>query len=329
VRRGPSIREPKPYALVKIPRDHPEKKEAPTHERFHNLTGKLELDIIVVSEYLFVGSGDYEVNLREGREEPDVWYTFYRRNGQICIPGTSIKGSIRSILEAISNSCVSQFRGNEVGSINISHRPCRGDKLCPACRIFGTTGYRGRLNFSDSFLHDGFREDQIEIVKIPELWEPKRFQDARRFYKTKQFQPLPNKRPERNFRFVEALRKGTKIQTTMQFENLAEEELGLVFHALGWKLEGEKINNAFWPKLGGAKPRCLGAVKFEARRLQLLSPTASAWLSSQIKEGTELLNFLVKCMKECRKKGLIHQKSWEELVSALRPENTKCPTGGY
>jgi CRISPR/Cas system CSM-associated protein Csm3 (group 7 of RAMP superfamily) len=311
---------------VKIPDDHPERKKAPTHERFHDLTGKLELDVIVVSEYLFVGSGDYEFNRKASPGEPDVWYTFYRRNGQICIPGTSIKGSIRSILEAISNSCVSQFHG-EVK--RISHRPCRGDELCPACRIFGTTGYRGRLNFSDSFVEDGFRKDQIEIVKIPELWKPGRPKDDRRFYETKQFQPLPNKCPEKNFRFVEALRKDTKIRTTMQFENLAEEELGLVLHALGWKLEGEKIKDAFWPKLGGAKPRCLGAVKFEPSRLQLLSPTAKAWLSSQIKERTELLDFLVKCMKECEKKGLLHQKSWEELVRALQPKNAKCPGGVY
>ena len=321
-------REPKPFALVQIPSFPPQKEEHPTHERFWELTGKLELKMTVVSEYLFVGSGDYEFNLRAGPEEPDVWYTFYRCNGQICVPGTSIKGAIRSILEAISNSCVSQASKGESESIEEHHRACsskQGPRLCPACRIFGTTGYRGRLNFSDSYPQDRL---QIEIVKIPELWQP-RLSTARRFYKTNQFQPLSDKRPEKNFRFLEAMRKGTKIQTTMQFENLTKAELGLVLHALGWKLEGEKLKEAFCPKLGGAKPRCLGSVKFEPLRLCLLSHSPSSWLGSQIKEGTELLGFLAECMKACEESGLLYRKSWEELVGALQPQDARCPRGAY
>jgi hypothetical protein len=53
------------------------------------------------------------------------------------------------------------------------------------------------------------------------------------------------------------------------FENLSEAELGLLFHALGWAVEGERVIIAFAPKIGGAKPRCFGSVQFNPVRLRL------------------------------------------------------------
>jgi hypothetical protein len=110
--RNPNA-EPKPFVLIDIPSYSPERKPATTHEKFAGLTGRLELTFTVVSEYLFVGSGAYEFDPNARGDRPDVWYTFYRRNGQLCVPGTSIKGAIRAIVEAISNSCVSQFDAPE------------------------------------------------------------------------------------------------------------------------------------------------------------------------------------------------------------------------
>jgi hypothetical protein len=110
--RNPNA-EPKPFVLIEIPSRAPERKPATTHEKFAGLTGRLELTFTVVSEYLFVGSGAYGFDPNARGDRPDVWYTFYRRNGQLCVPGTSIKGAIRAIVEAISNSCVSQRHPRE------------------------------------------------------------------------------------------------------------------------------------------------------------------------------------------------------------------------
>ncbi|MFN3929342.1 MAG: RAMP superfamily CRISPR-associated protein, partial [Thermoflexus sp.] len=109
------------------------------------LSGRLELEIEVRSDYLYVGSGQIELFNNRGREQ--AYYAFARRDGQLIIPGTSIKGAVRSVVEAISNSCVKLITSRE--RLPPSHQPCDEDALCPACRLFGVTGYRGRAHFAD------------------------------------------------------------------------------------------------------------------------------------------------------------------------------------
>jgi CRISPR/Cas system CSM-associated protein Csm3 (group 7 of RAMP superfamily) len=328
--RNPNA-EPKPFVLVEIPKEEPDRRPVATHEKFAGLTGRLELSFTVVSEYLFVGSGAYEFDPNHGNRRPDVWYTFYRRNGQICVPGTSLKGAIRAIVEAISNSCVSQIRRPKEQVRSNAHQPCRfrdeNSPLCPACRLFGTTGYRGRVHFSD-FLPES--AVNLEIVKIGELWEPGRYDSTkRRFYKRKIFQPVRYSRPQSGFRFVEAVCKQTKFQGTLMFENLSEAELGLLFHALGWAVEGERFTVAFAPKIGGAKPRCFGSVQFNPIGLRLWGGNWGGLLTPQIATGEEALPFLSRCLQKCRESRLLHSKSWEVLRHGFQPQNEPCPREVY
>lgn len=322
--------EPKPFALVQIPSDAPQKSGATTFEKFKGLTGQMDLEFEVVSEFLFVGSGSYDFDPNAKGDRPDVWHTFYRRNGQVCVPGTSLKGSIRAILEAISNSCVSQVRRGERVDLR-NHKRCEfrnveQSQLCPACRLFGTTGLRGRVNFSDAVLTGNV---SLAKVKIAELWEPRRSQNARRFYEVKAFQRLPNQRPEQNYRFVEAVPKGAKFQVTLHFENLTEAELGLIFHALGWTVK-DKFGIAFPPKIGGAKPRCFGAVNFKPKRLRLwqISDWASL-LEPEVKEGDAITEFVQKCLQACQQSDLLHKPSWQDFVNKMKPKNEPCPRGNY
>jgi CRISPR/Cas system CSM-associated protein Csm3 (group 7 of RAMP superfamily) len=328
--RNPNA-EPKPFVLIEIPPRAAKPEPATTHEKFTELTGRLELTFTVVSEYLFVGSGSYEFNSNARGDRPDVWYTFYRRNGQICVPGTSIKGAIRAIVEAISNSCVSQIRRPREQVRSNAHQPCRfkedNSPLCPACRLFGTSGYRGRVHFSD-FLPNG--EVRNEIVKIGELWEPRRYEPTkRRFYGNKRFQPTGDSRPQSGFRFVEAVRKQTKFQGILMFENLSEAELGLLFHAWGWAVEGERVIIAFAPKIGGAKPRCFGSVQFNPVRLRLWGGNWGGLLTPQIATGKEVLPFLSRCLQECRGSRLLHSESWEALRHGFQPQSEPCPREVY
>jgi CRISPR/Cas system CSM-associated protein Csm3 (group 7 of RAMP superfamily) len=325
--RNPNA-EPKPFVLVEIPKEEPDRRPVTTHEKFAGLTGRLELSFTVISEYLFVGSGAYEFDPNHGNRRPDVWYTFYRRNGQICVPGTSLKGAIRAIVEAISNSCVSQRHRRE-NLRSSHHQPCRfrdeRSPLCPACRLFGTTGYRGRVHFTD-FLPQG--EIKPEIVKIGELWEPKRYDPARRrFYERKSFQPLENPAPQQGFRFVEAVRKGAEFRGALLFENLSEAELGLLLHALGWQLEGERPQ--FAPKLGGAKPRCFGSVEFRPVRLRLWSGGLKGLLAPQEVQGKDMLPRLYQYLQACRDRKLLHVPSWDALKLGFQPKDERCPREVY
>ena len=323
----------KPFALISIPKEKPIKREAVAHKQFIELTGQIELYLTVVSEYLFIGSGEYDFDPEAKGDRPDVWHTFYRRNGEICIPGTSIKGSIRSIVEAISNSCVSQLHSRRGEKADAQHRRCefrnvKEDRICPACSLFGTTGLRGRINFSDAL---PLGNPQTFLVKIGELWEPKRFErDKRRFYERRVFQPIPNKFPRKNFRFVEAVPKGSKFQLSLKFENVSKSEIGLILHALGWKVEDNRVKLAFNPKLGGAKPRCFGAVEFNPlRSLVWTGKSLKDLLKPHVMEGDELVSFLRECLRACEESELLHKETWEELVQKLKLRSETCPEGMY
>ncbi len=275
--------EPKPFAYIPIPHTRPAKSRAPGHDRLNPTarTGRLELRVEVVSEYLFVGSGGYDF------EGDTVFYSFARSHGEPVIPGTSIKGAVRSLVEAISNSCVSLIvsrsragtRGNEERVVPMTHRRCeKADLLCPACRIFGTAGaesYAGRVSFSDSKAQTLARP---ELVKIGDLWPPHVKDSARRFYAERRFIPPADMQPERDYRFVEAVRKGTVFGTNLTFTNLAQEELSLILHALG-------IPQPHIVKIGGAKPRGFGSVWFTATQLVMwLDP----FVEPERKEGDEV-----------------------------------------
>jgi len=333
--RNPNA-EPKPFVLIDIPSTPPERKPATTHEKFAGLTGRLELTFTVVSEYLFVGSGAYGFDPNAQGDRPDVWYTFYRRNGQLCVPGTSIKGAIRAIVEAISNSCVSQSREHErrLTELDKAHLPaeCKvPDSLCPACRLFGVTGFRGKVSFADAL---PIGPIQTKRVKIAELWhhDPKRIRRldrARRFYEQKRFEEFRNLSPERGRWFVEAVPVNSAFKTTLFFENLSIEELGMLFHALGWAVEGERVIIAFAPKVGGAKPRCFGSVQFNPIGLHLWGGNLGGLLTPQIATGKEVLPFLSRCLQECRGSRLLHSESWEALRHGFQLQSEPCPREVY
>lgn len=312
--------EPKPFAFVDI-KGTPERREYVPHDKYRDFTGKLELTIEVISDYLFVGSGNYDFRERDKL----VYYSFFRTNGGIAIPGTSIKGAVRSVAEAISNSCVSQLAGRKRTGKNRykqderlppyidkkhSHKPCDDiNNLCPVCRLFGTTGYGGRVSFLDASLA---AKPDIEIIKIGELFGPtnvtpeRNAPPKRKFYQNKKFNPV---KPESNYRFVEAVRKGSKFLTTVGFQNVTEAELSLLLHAMG-------IGQAYRIKIGGAKPRCFGTVSFIAGNFKGLS--------------ADLLSFEEKSVSEVMmNEDLIKTELLEQFIKEISKEEEFCPKEMY
>lgn len=311
---------PKPFVWIPLQGDVPRK--APSwHNRFENLTGKATLVLTVESDCLFVGSGFYEYN------NATLWMTFFRVNGVPSIPGTSLKGAIRSITEAISNSCVSQMQKEE--NVPKDYRRCQKvENLCPACRIFGAMGFRGRVSFSDALPQERV---QTEIVQIGALFKPHfkpKKHEGRKFYQSGRAAFSKDTAPKKNHQFLEVVPEGTKFTTTLSFENLTEGELGLVFSALGWGLEKGKAAPLFFPKIGGAKPRCFGSVCFEIEQISLLSS-----LRLRPLEKDAMFLFIAQCLERAKKEGLLVEGSWEilkeELQRPTNPESAECPHGIY
>ena len=280
----------------------------------NHFTGSLELVFEVVSDYLFVGSGGYDYS----DEKKLVYYTFFRSKNEIIVPGSSLKGAVRSVAEAISNSCLRVISKKEQIYRPNTHMVCKfkvgkDEILCPCCGLFGTTGYSGRVNFSDA----SPIEHELEIVKIFELFSPRIIKRKRKFYENKQFNPIGNLTPEKNHRFVEAAKKGSRFRTRLRFLNITGDEFSLLLHAMG-------VNQDYQIKLGGAKPRCFGTVSFTPTRLLILDGEHP--LEHREKEGKELNSFISEILKN---RGLIFRNLLEQFRRGVTWLREPCPKGVY
>ena len=325
--------EPKPFFWVMLDKAKPpERRTLHLHERFSGLSGRMVLQIEVLSQYLYVGSGLLDLFTPPGEKQEYACYAFSRRNGQLVIPGTGIKGAVRGVYEALTNSCVSQ-RGRDERMPG-SHQTCQGIKkgeeqrasLCPACRLFGVTGYRGRAHFADAI---PIGEVQTTRIKISDLWPPRQSK-GRKFYQSKRFQGL-DMRPAKSHRYLEVVPKGSRFETTLVFENLEEAEMGALLRALGLGPHPQKADSvvyAFPIKLGGAKPRCLGSVRFVPRAIYLVDATDP--LGSLVQGGRRPDGLTAQLRQWLDNVGnLLDQTVWERFLQEAKPQNEICPVEVY
>lgn len=331
-RHRPKQAEPKPFFWIDLRgKAGPSKAELTFHDRFQCWNGRMALEIEVLSDYLYVGSGNIDLFPLKGGEQ--ARYAFARRNGQLVIHGTGIKGAVRSVVEAISDSCVPQVAHTE--SSPRTHSPCGGVKrgqesqvtLCPACRLFGTTGYRGRVHFCDAVPAG---DVQTATIKIADLWPPRNVK-GRKFYQTKAFQPQ-DMRPQKNYRFLEVVPKGTRFKVTLFFENATPSEMGLLMRGLGFDLHPEEEGSvvyAFPIKIGGAKPRCLGSVRFRPEKIQTL-PASGGDLFHALLTGSESQSIEDQLIEWLADTVLLDQQAWEEFREKARPQiEAACPKEVY
>ncbi|MGH8610640.1 MAG: RAMP superfamily CRISPR-associated protein, partial [Gammaproteobacteria bacterium] len=217
---------------------------------------------------------------------------FKHRNGLPIIPATSLKGVIRSVFEALTDSCMALYAGTYESKTypapNHKHSLC-GKKhgLCPACSVFGIIQgdellLQGKLRFSDA---EGKKEHLKQgdwILKELSSPKPQRHvpfyaQDGadpksgprgRKFY----FHHDPNNpqitkgQHNRNARVQERLQAGAILHATVDFQGLTEGELKALLYALELDLsreerDGQKIAiRTLAHKIGMAKPLGLGSV---------------------------------------------------------------------
>jgi hypothetical protein len=67
------------------------------------------------------------------------------------IPGSSLKGVVRSTFEAITNSTLAVVSPKTKSQIPKERLPCQDSKkLCPASLVFGALDWRGLVQFRDA-----------------------------------------------------------------------------------------------------------------------------------------------------------------------------------
>jgi len=320
-RREPGDEEPlpKPYDFVPLPPGGPDLRPPAGHHRLRvdSLSGELSATLIVRSA-LHVASGLLEP--RPNARHPLV-KAHFRSSGQPTIPATSLKGCIRSIVEAITRSAVQVTQAREL-------RPSRSlDSLDPAQRLFGTMGYQGQVRFSDAPLLAG----GTTIIETPQLHRPHPESfgtyyegtrpKGRKFYMHGKVAELAGGIP------LEVCPADSRLALRIAFDGLSSGELGLLLVALGL---GADPLPRLWPKLGGGKPICLGTLEVSEPQLRIATPRESYHDFDAIEAliaPADLTPHLAAALTE----GLLAEPQLRALAAILRwpREDRDCPPLPY
>lgn len=321
---------PKPYEFVPFTAG-PDAQSQPGHDAFHlkaTLSGRFAVEI-EVQTLLHVSSGSYalseDLGLKAGFVIKDMYKVLRDEIAIPAVPGSTLKGSVRSVVEAVTNSCLIAVPGKLRRKLPRSQgKTCRGDRLCPACGLFGAMGQLARVSFSDALFVSG----DSEIFKLPSLYrtragESYQYVDAQDQLKGRKFylHGLPQKHREGGY--AEALKAGSKLRGNIDFTNLAPAELGLLCFGLG-------LDNSFQLALGGGKPLAMGRVKILSQALHL-QQTAS-FLEFETGDAVLTGSLLDTAVSDyiTQAETLIQIVQRDELRRVLDPNNERpAPTGTY
>jgi hypothetical protein len=246
-------RAPKPYTLIEWP-DGPVERKAPYgHGSIDpsKRAGRLDITIEALTP-VHVASGVIVLT-----DDPHrlMARDIVRVGGKPVLPGSSVKGCIRAIVEAITPSCARLKRDD----IRDDLLPCtRKNELCIACRTFGSFGYLAPLRFGDFKQTSG----DVALVGAPLFHQPgtapRMYRDGgwargRKFY-------MHSAQQASGDSAMYACMEGSLFEGAIDFVNLDDNQLGLLLVALGLDQ-----THPFKPKLGGAKPACYGTVAIRLR----------------------------------------------------------------
>lgn len=284
-----------PYDFVRINWDIPPARRKPVWH--HQLvqkgkqlySGSLDVDIYAETP-IFVS--DPRTVSPNGRE-PAQFMT--NAQGEYIIPGSSLKGMLRSVVEALGNGCLTLFDGDyERGTVKYRQSVPRdfqkcseNEMLCLACRTFGMLKDRqsgvflGKVNVSDARSYPD-RVYKYDAIYTGILVEPKPHHEAfyldedkkhiagRKFY----FHHSPDGEPvtaekleyfgaKLANRYIQPLDYGTGFHFHLDFTALEADEFGALLQAI-------LLEDTMRHKIGYGKPLGLGSIKLVPTSLTLV-----------------------------------------------------------
>ena len=293
-----------PYDFVPINWDEsPIRKSASPHDRFTGVSGKIE-GTITAETPVFIFNSPRSMS----GAEPFM----KNEQGQHIIPGSSLKGLFRSLVETVGNGCFLFFDGkykdndiNEVidysDELPNDFKKCQTTKLCIACRMFGAMHSSDVLSLGHVSFNDAVEVNicEHEAVYTIALMGPKPRHDAfylaplqwiagRKFYfhQPSGIAPAPEEETKYN-KHITPVDTGSQFAFSLQFTNLEPLELQTLLYAL--VLEQEMRH-----KIGYGKPAGLGSVRFEITKLTVID-YANRYVANQGTteyEGEELNTYV-------------------------------------
>jgi CRISPR/Cas system CSM-associated protein Csm3 (group 7 of RAMP superfamily) len=308
---------PKPYAFVDLAPDAQVDRQRPLgHDalRSDRLTGRIDLELEALSP-VHIASG---LLVLTGEARRPLVRELVRVGGVPVVPGSSLKGCVRAIVEAISLSCIRVTRAREVPR---ELEGCRDkDRLCVACRIFGAQDFQGLVRFADMRLA-GDPKRGVEVVEVPQFFQPRsreatylgdRYVRGRKLY-------MHGTRQAVGDGPIEVCRAGSRLAGALDFANLSAAQLGLLLVGLG-----QDSAQPFALKLGGAKPACYGSIRVHIQRIALSG--ADRYLDWDAPEDVD--GDAASYLDAAR--GLVLAPQLAAVAEVLRwPNERECPAGNY
>lgn len=186
-----------PYNFVRFSKKIVEKDKSgkplplPDHSIFSNNSGYIECTLTNETP-LFIGGRIKDKKAKHKEIE------FFRLSNKLAIPSTSLKGMLRSFIEALTGSCLRTidkgtlsyrnqklksrlFYEKSIGDIlkkDISPNHCTEETPCLACRLFGYvsqeigSNYAGRISISHAFIVEDFHFTLKENFIMKPLGQP-------------------------------------------------------------------------------------------------------------------------------------------------------------
>lgn len=196
------------------------------------------------------------IHIYSGRLNTKDNETFYKEfmkiNNKIIIPGTSLKGCIRTIAESISYSCLSH-----IGKHNRSKLPDKGhDKKekCIICDMFGSMGNKSKVQFSDL----RFVLGKTNIIPLPDSYPPNPenyyYISKNGKYKGYKFYKHGVIGVQKQGSILhEFVMEDAEFEGEVVFSNLTEEQVQLLCFSLG-------LTGDIQPKIGYGKSYYYGSI---------------------------------------------------------------------
>ncbi len=323
---------PKPYDIVQFPKTPPQKCPPIGHHQYFGdrLHGVLTLEL-TVGTGVHVSTGAIMMGSDVGENGIPLIKTMQQTGDKPSIPGSSIKGVVRSIYEAITNSTlgVVTSKWEYKNQIDKNRWPCnKKEQLCPASQVFGAIDWQGLISFRDARC----TSSKFSTGFMPSLYRPR--PDQRRAY----FNPVARKFYYHAAKAVSGGDKGIPVQqisqkqvfeTQLQFKNLTEAEFGTLLIALG-----QAPNYPFALKAGAGKPIGLGTLEVKVKQLTIPSSLQDRYShyedQSKILTDKELITFINTAIATSHKVKLVQVQQLQQLQAILDyPTTRSAPDGMY
>jgi CRISPR/Cas system CSM-associated protein Csm3 (group 7 of RAMP superfamily) len=265
-----------PYAFVRWGKQG-QREPATRHDQFKGYNGRIACRLTALT-HLFIPKTQEQAD----RNQHVALELLRIDDGRPLLPGSSLKGVLRNVAEALSGSCLILPQARQ-GKLEYRGRPpvvyqvpqgferCRSTKnACPACRLFGLLSrdevFVGKLSVSDATAEPDAKTERMTIEALMEpkprhrAWygDPKQRELARgrKFYYHQPAGPHRTTRETRYNKTIEPVVPGTVFEFEVEYTNLTADELALLVFSL-------VLEESLRHKAGMGKPVGLGSVQIE------------------------------------------------------------------